>query len=99
MGAMQESLAGRLAAWTVLGLVAAAVGGMLYAAIFRSKDWTHPAAARGSGIGALGLIVLAIGAVAKSNGSGGWTGAVEAAGAVIAVVGAAWAAWGLSDWS
>ena len=87
---MHDSWLGRIFAWVLVGAVAAGVGAFLYAAIFRAKDWTHPAAARGAGIGVLGLLIVGIGALVKMTG-------VEAAGGVVALAGFVWAAAGLAD--
>ena len=87
---VHDSLIGRAFAWLIVAAVAAALGAFLYAAIFRAKEWTHPAAARGAGLGVLGLLVVGIGALAR-------VGVVEAVGGVVALAGAVWAASGLAD--
>lgn len=87
---MHDSWPGRIFAWIIVGAVAAGLGAFLYAAVFRAKDWTHPAAARGAGVGALGLLIAGLGALLHS-------GLVEAAGGSVALVGLVWAASGLGD--
>ncbi|MCX5796438.1 MAG: hypothetical protein NTY77_13175 [Elusimicrobia bacterium] len=87
---MPDSWLGRVFAWAVVGAAAAGVGAFLYAAIVRAKDWSHPAAARGAGVGTLGLIIAGLGAVLHS-------GLAEAAGGLVVLVGLVWAASGLGD--
>ena len=77
-------------AWLIVGAVAAGVGAFLYAAIFRAKDWTHPGAARGAGVGTLGLLIVGLGAFLHA-------GAVEAVGGAAALAGFVWAASALGD--
>ena len=87
---MHDPWLSRIFAWVIVAAVAAGVGAFLYAAIFRAKDWTHPAAARGAGIGVLGLLIVGLGALVRN----GWA---EAAGGVVALAGLVWAASGLAD--
>jgi hypothetical protein len=87
---MHDSWLSRICAWAIVGAAAAGVGAFLYAAIFRAKEWTHPAAARGAGIGVLGLFAVGLGALVHSGG-------VEAAGVFVALAGAVWAGYGLAD--
>ena len=87
---MPDSLLSRAFAWLIVSAAAAALGAFLYAALFRAKDWTHPAAARGAGLGVIGLLIAGCGAFLHS-------GAVEAVGGAAALAGALWAAAGLAD--
>ncbi|MDD5628751.1 MAG: hypothetical protein PHU21_06785 [Elusimicrobia bacterium] len=87
---MPESWPSRVLAWAIVAAVAAGLGAFLYAAIFRAREWSHPAAARGAGVGTIGLLVLGLGAWLHS-------GLVEAAGGLAALAGLAWAASGLGD--
>ncbi|MBI5241652.1 MAG: hypothetical protein HY926_14360 [Elusimicrobia bacterium] len=83
---MRDSLLG----WAIVGLLCVGAGAFLYAAVFRAKDWTHPAAARGAGVGVLGLIVTGLGVWGEYSGLK-WTGGAAA------LAGFVWAAAGLAD--
>lgn len=70
-----------LAVMVVMGLL---FTGLLYALILRSREWNYPTAARGIGIGLLGLAMMAVGAMAKDGGAGSWAGLGRGLGAAVA---------------
>jgi hypothetical protein len=78
-------------------LAIALMGGLLYVSIFRAKEWNYPNMARGFGIGFLGLIIVGISELAKSEGAGDWASYIQTSGVVIGVVGFLWFIFGMGQ--